>query len=242
MLHGFTASGVHYYGVLRRLRRHVRSLLAPDAPAHGFSDMPRPMSPVAVEGGLLEALDQLIEEPSIIYGNSMGGLAAVRFALRRPERVRALILCSPMGAPMDEPELARFLERFEVSDHARALTFIDRVFQMDGPMRHLLAWGVRKRFCDPEMRELLGAIRPDQLLGPDEVRALTMPLLFVWGRAERVMPPEHRDFFLKHLPPGSRIEQPPRFGHGPYLEYPEAVARQIMAFVRSLPEAGERAA
>ncbi|HEY3446410.1 MAG TPA: alpha/beta fold hydrolase [Myxococcales bacterium] len=234
LLHGFSSTCVHYGVLMQRLRRHVRRVIAPDAPAHGFSDQPEKVDPAALQAGLLEALDKVVDEPSIVYGNSMGGLAAARFALLRPSRVKGLVLCSPLGAPMKQDEIDRLLRRFALDDHDRALRFVDRVLKTEGAFRHLLAWGVRRKFGHPVMRELLSAFGEGDLLLPEEIRRLAVPLLFVWGREEEVLPPEHRDFFLEHLPAGAQVHEPPRFGHGPYLEHPEAVARQILEFERSL--------
>ena len=234
LLHGFSSASVHYGVLLHHLRKHVRRVICPDAPAHGFSDQPEQVHPDSLQAGLLEALDKVVDEPSIVYGNSMGGLAALRFALRRPEKVKGLVLCSPVGAPMSPDEIGRFVRRFDLDDHGRALAFVDRVFKTDGALRHLLAWGVRRKFSHPAMRELLGAFGEGSLLEPEDVQNLVPPVLFVWGRSERVLPPEHRDFFLEHLPAGSQVQEPPRFGHGPYLEHPEAVARQILSFARSV--------
>jgi pimeloyl-ACP methyl ester carboxylesterase len=234
LLHGFSSAGVHFYYLMRYLRPFVKRLIVPDAPAHGFSDAPDPIAPDSLQTGLLEALDQVVDEPSIVYGNSMGGLAALRFALERPQKVASLVVCSPVGAPMCQDEMDRFRLRFQVDDHARALAFVDRVFRMDGAMRHLVAWGLRRKFGHPAMRELLSAFDPQQLLDPQDLQRLIPPVLLVWGRAERVLPPEHRDFFLANLPKHARFEEPPRFGHGPYLEHPEAAAQQILAFARSV--------
>lgn len=238
LLHGFAANCGHFFGLLRRLKPHLSRLIVPDAPAHGFSDVPSRVAPETVEAGLFEALDALLDEPALVYGNSMGGLAALRYTLSRPEKVRGLVICSPVGAPMNEAELDRFLAGFDLPDHASALTFVDRVFSIDGPARHLLAWGVRRRFGHPDMQALLAEMKAGYLLRPDDLRRLAPPTLFVWGREERVLPEAHRDFFLAHLPQTARVEEPPRFGHGPYLQHPEAVARQILAFLRSLPEQG----
>ena len=238
LLHGFSSAGVHFFGLLRRLRPFVRRLIAPDAPAHGFSSSPERVAPEELERGIGEALDQELDRPTLLYGNSMGGLAALRYALRRPEKVAGLVLCSPVGAPMCQEEIDRFLLGFQVDDHARALAFVDRVFRTDGPMRHLLAWGVRRKFGHPVMRELLESFNPGHLLDPGDLSRLKPPVLFVWGRSERVLPSEHKDFFLAHLPRSARVEEPPRFGHGPYLEDPAAVARQILAFARSIGEGG----
>jgi len=234
LLHGFSSMGAHFFNLMRHLRPHVRSILAPDAPGHGFSYQPEQMGPGELQSGLFEALDRLVEEPSIVYGNSMGGLAALRFALRRPERVRGLFLASPVGAPMDSAQIEAFLRQFRVQSHDEALDFVSRVFQIDGPSRHLLAWGVRRKFGHPVMKALLGALSPEDLLSPEQVQSVSTPVLFVWGGAERVLPREHRDFFVENLPEHAQVSEPPRFGHGPCMEHPHAVAQHLLDFARSL--------
>lgn len=231
LLHGLSSAGVHFLPLLRRLRGHVRRVVAPDLLAHGFSDAPAVMRAELMASALVEALDDVIDEPSVVYGNSMGGLAAVRYALARPARVRALVLASPGGAAMDEAELRHFASGFSLTKHDEALGFVDRVLARRSRFRQLLAWGVRRQFGDPRVRALLSALVPADLLRPEELAALSIPVLLVWGRDERILPRAHFEFFRRHLPEHTRIEQPDGFGHAPYLDDAGAVARQIFAFV-----------
>jgi pimeloyl-ACP methyl ester carboxylesterase len=180
---------------------------------------------------MLEALDATIDEPSVIFGNSMGGLAAIQYALARPERVRGLVLCSPGGAPMTPDELDRFLATFRVERHADALAFVDRLFTKRPWLRQLIAWGVRRNFQHPNMRALLASVSSADLLRPEDVRALQPPTLFIWGRTERILPPEHLSFFRENLPPHAAVDEPEHFGHSPYLEAPAAVMRRIVRFL-----------
>lgn len=231
LLHGLSSAGVHLLPLLRRLRGHVRRVVAPDLLAHGFSDSPPVMRSELMKSALVDALDDVIDEPSVVYGNSMGGLAAVHYALARPARVRALVLSSPGGAAMDEAELRRFARGFSMATHDDALRFVDRVLARKSRFRQLLAWGVRRQFRDPRVRALLSALAPADLLRPEQLAALSMPVLLVWGRDERILPRAHYEFFRRHLPGDARIEQPEGFGHAPYLDDAGAVARQILAFV-----------
>ena len=233
LLHGFSASGVYYLPLLGRLRSHVRGLLAPDLLAHGFSEVPATgLTVPALHAGLFEALDATLHEPAILYGNSMGGLAAVRYALARPERVAGVILCSPAGAAVGSAELRAFTECFRLDSHREALHFVDRLMTGPTPLRHLLAWGTRQRFNQACLQALLTSMSCEELLRPEQLRALQPPVLLVWGRQERILPSAYGDFFRRNLPPHARIEAPPHFGHSPYLEYPDDVARQILAFAR----------
>jgi pimeloyl-ACP methyl ester carboxylesterase len=231
LLHGFSSAGVHYFPLLHLLRRRFRRIVLPDLPAHGFSASPRGgVRGETLLDGLTEALDAVLDEPAMLFGNSLGGVAAIRYALARPSRIRGLILCSPTGAAMDAEEIARFSALFRIDSHGAALDFVDRVMSTRGPMRQLLAWGLRRKFQNPEMRALIASIKPEDMLDPEELHTLRPPTLLLWGRDERLLPTSHLEFFRQHLPPQTRIEEPLGFGHTPYLEDPARLARDIIRF------------
>jgi pimeloyl-ACP methyl ester carboxylesterase len=236
LLHGLSSAAVHLLPLIRHLRGRVRRLMAPDMPAHGFSDAPPEMHPSALKDALVEAMDAVIDEPVVLFGNSLGGSAAVHYAVTRPERVRGLILCSPSGAAMDEDELRRFVETFELDSHRAALDFVDRLFAERSRMRHLFAWGVRRSFRNPDVQALLSSLSPSDLLRPEQLSALRMPVLLLWGKGERILPRWHFDFFRRHLPEHARLEEPEGFGHAPYLDDAGAVARRILAFTSEVHE------
>ena len=221
--------------MLHLLRRRVRRIVLPDLPAHGFSSTPRGgVRGATILDGLTEALDQVIEEPAILFGNSLGGVAAIRYALARPERVRGLILCSPTGAAMDAEEIAQFSALFRIDSHGKALDFVDRVVSKSGPMRQLLAWGLRRKFQNPAMLALIDSITPADMLDPAELRSLRPPTLLLWGRDERLLPTSHLEFFRQNLPPHARVEEPFGVGHTPYLEDPARLARDILRFAEEV--------
>ena len=212
-------------------RGEVRRLIAPDLPAHGFSDRPAEMTAATLRDALVEALDAVIDEPAVVFGNSLGGVAAVHYALARPERVRGLILCSPGGAMMDAGELQRFVDTFALDTHDAALAFVDRLFSRRNPYRHLFAWGVRRQFENPDVRELLNGTSPADLLTPEQLAALRMPVAPPLG-PRRAHPPPPAPRLLPPPPPraGPRSEEPEGFGHAPYLDDVDGVARRILAF------------
>jgi pimeloyl-ACP methyl ester carboxylesterase len=235
LLHGFSSCGAHYFPVVRHLRRAVGRVVLPDMPAHGLSESPRVPSAKSIERGFLEALDACIEEPSIVFGLSMGGLAAIKFAARRPERVRGLVVCSPGGAPMRDDELERLRQMFDVRSHDSALDFVDRVFSKPSVLRHAYALGLRTSFSRPALRALMASMTPSDLLRAEDVRALSMPTLLLWGKRDRILPPSSLDFFKQHLPSHAVVEEPWSFGHSPFLEQPEELAHRIARFVLELP-------
>ncbi len=238
LLHGLSSTGVHYLPLVSHVRPHVRRLLLPDLPGHGFSDIPAGgMRHEALSAGVREALDAVLDEPAVIFGNSLGALAAIHYARLRPERVRGLFLCSPGGAPMEEKELERFLATFRVESHASAVAFVDRVFGTRTPLRHVLAWGIKRRMRNPGVRGLLEAVTPEVLLSKDDLAGLRMPVVLSWGRRDGVLPRGHFDFFRDNLPPATVVHEPQNHGHSPYLEDAGGVGRAIVHFLGEVERA-----
>ena len=97
LVHGLGGAASNWVELAPVLARSYR-VLVPDLPGHGGSS-PLPASPsltpladvvaaVAEREGLL---------PAAVVGHSLGGLVALRLALRRPAAVRALLLASAAG-------------------------------------------------------------------------------------------------------------------------------------------------
>jgi pimeloyl-ACP methyl ester carboxylesterase len=234
LLHGFSSAGVHFFPLADKLRRRVRRLILPDMPAHGFSDTPANLSAGALKAGLVEALDAVVDEPAVVFGNSMGGCGAIHHARVRPKRVRGLILCSPTGAAMSQAELARFVRAFDVKSHDDALAFLDRVLARPSPLRQILAWELRRKFTRPELSALLASLKPQDLFRPDEVRTLAPPVLLIWGQQDRILPASHLAFFRDNLPDHARVLTPKDFGHTPFLDDAAMLAEHILHFLGEL--------
>src|SRR5690606_32408879 len=86
----------------------------------------------------------------------------------------------------------------------------------------------------PALRGLLADISAADMLRPEEVAALTLPTLLIWGREERVLPRAHLAFFADHLPAQAEIEEWPDLGHVGFVEQPGGLVRRSLTFARAL--------
>ncbi len=240
LLHGFSSAGVHLLPMLGKLRRHVRRIILPDMPAHGFSDTPEPVTAQAMRRGVVEALDAVVTEPTVLFGNSMGGSGVIHYTLRRPDRVAGLVLCSPSGATMTAEEIAAFLLTFQVKTHGEALAFFDKVLHQPSRIRQIVAWELRRKFSRPALAALLSSLTPADCFQAEQLRTLKPPVLLIWGESERILPAAQLAFFRANLPPGSQVLTPRGFGHSPYLEAPGALAELILGFMRGIAPASAR--
>lgn len=90
ILHGLLGSARNWHRVARELSRDFQMLI-PDLRNHG--DSPHGKHNIAaMRDDVLELLDREQIEQTTLIGHSMGGLAAMAFAVTHPERLKALIV------------------------------------------------------------------------------------------------------------------------------------------------------
>ncbi|MCU7959702.1 MAG: alpha/beta fold hydrolase [gamma proteobacterium symbiont of Bathyaustriella thionipta] len=91
LLHGLFGSSANWMGIARKLEKDFQ-LLVPDLRNHGRSAHNADVSYQALADDLHELLDHYAIEQAVLVGHSMGGKAAMQFALRFPQRVAALVV------------------------------------------------------------------------------------------------------------------------------------------------------
>lgn len=235
LLHGLGSSGLDYLPLMMRLRKHTRSVIAPDLLGHGLSGEPRGAHEIGkLWRSLAHALESTLDGPAIVFGNSLGGLAALRLGVDWPHLAKGLFLASPAGAPSSEAEARELRETFELRSHADALRLVDGVVVEPSRLRHAMALGVRRRFIAPTPRAIIARLDGTARITPEELATLEMPIRLLWGRSERILPETHLEFFRAHLPPHFELEHAHGFGHSPQLDNAELVANRIIAFAKTL--------
>jgi pimeloyl-ACP methyl ester carboxylesterase len=97
LIHGLGGSAANWVE-LAPLLAERRRVLVPDLPGHGRST-PLPAAPNLA--GYADRVVLVAEreglQPAVVVGHSMGGVVALRLALRRPDDVRALVLAGSAG-------------------------------------------------------------------------------------------------------------------------------------------------
>jgi len=81
----------------------TQRLVCPDLRGSGRSVHAGPLSWDRLADDLAALLDHLAIERAVVGGTSMGSAVALRFALRHPQRLRGLILMSPLYPGADRP-------------------------------------------------------------------------------------------------------------------------------------------
>lgn len=179
-------------------------VLAVDQPGYGRSDKPteHPQYFVHSASALKDLLDHLqITSRVHLLGNSLGGGAAVRFALDHPDRAGKLILMGPGGlstnlfAP-DPTEGVKLLAKFNYEPTRENLEAFLRIMVFDQSL--ITDELIDERFASASTPESLAATRAmgksfasadfeKGMLWRDAYK-LRQPVLLIWGREDRVNP------------------------------------------------------
>ncbi|UGT71406.1 MULTISPECIES: 4,5:9,10-diseco-3-hydroxy-5,9,17-trioxoandrosta-1(10),2-diene-4-oate hydrolase [Nocardia] len=179
-------------------------VIAVDQPGYGRSDKPteHPQYFVHSASALKDLLDHLeITSRVHLLGNSLGGGAAVRFALDYPDRAGKLVLMGPGGlstnlfAP-DPTEGVKLLSKFNYEPTRENLAAFLRIMVFDQSL--VTDELIEERFASASTPEALAATRAmgksfasadfeKGMLWRDAYK-LRQPVLLIWGREDRVNP------------------------------------------------------
>jgi pimeloyl-ACP methyl ester carboxylesterase len=231
LAHGMWCDAGMFSGMAAHLARDHRVLI-PDLRGHGQSTVPgQPWRIADISDDLATIMDQLDCEQVTLAGFSMGGMAAVDFALRYPARVSQLaLICSSAAreAPIRRLEitaLATLIERVgppHFLPRATARAAFSAAYQRDNPA-DFRRWAETVAAMDPPaMVQALRAVagREDLLGRLGEIR---VPTLIVTGSADHVVAPR-RSLEMRRRLPRARLVQLQGAGHAAPVERAEEVA------------------
>ena len=231
--HGLGSSATALAPIIHRLIGHTSRLSAVDLPGHGDSpDAREQVDPQALFVAMTELYDRLIDRPAVVVGNSLGGGIALRYAIHRPEKVAALVLISPAGARIPEADLAGVLGHFEAAMAGDALSLAKRLYHAPPWYLPLVAGDVQALMQRKAVGEIVRSANVEDSFSPEELASLKMPVLLVWGRSERLLPPSALAYLREHLPAHALVEEPHGLGHCPHFDDPAWMSRRILKFSR----------
>jgi 3-oxoadipate enol-lactonase len=238
LLHATLGDHGHFADIVPTLARTYRTL-AVDWPGFGESESPNPPragTPMYMADVLEEIVERLDLEPAILIGNSIGGYAAARLAIRHPERVRALILVSTAGF-ITAGQFTCWLFGQEWFARLIATRFAKTFLKLRTPLVEQIIARIDAGRAIPARVAVDAAIwrsfvRPELNLRPlgSQIKA---PTLVINGRYDPVIRYD-RDESQASIPHAQRIIL--ETGHEPFAEDPEAFLKAITPFLQSIEE------
>ena len=178
-----------------------------------------------------------------VVAQSMGGWSAVEYALRRPAKLKALVLAATTGS-LDPAKsgiapgaLARWMSE---ADAGRAACAEARAHVAGGarmlreqPAQHFLyaAIDAMNAAMDKEgVRARLGAMRARDL---DAAGSIVVPTLFIAGGEDIVIPCIAMPYLAKAMP-NARVAEIAEAGHSAYFERPGQFNRLVADFLAAI--------
>jgi pimeloyl-ACP methyl ester carboxylesterase len=250
LLHGGSSDSaiLSWQEAVPRFAEHF-AVIAPDFPGFGESDKPRIDFSADYLTDFTEAfLDELGVGRISIVGLSMGGLVALKLALKKPDRLAALVLVDSVGLGARFPyhKVVYPLVRLPLSTGLRRIArmsrriiraaigrivfaptslseeLIDRIYDDVNSPGAGHAWGsfLRHELCWAGFRQDLS----------DRLGEITAPLLLIHGKQDPLIPVEHA-IMAKRRFPQARLEILSDCGHWPPREKPEVFHRIVLEFL-----------
>src|ERR1700721_2520750 len=202
-------------------------------PTHpGFGGTARPegldsmRSLARVYAGLL---DELGLTGVTVVGNSIGGWIAAEIALLGSPRVSGVVLVDAAGLVVPDYPAPDFfsltMDQVAELSYYRADAFRLDVDHMPDAVKAMMA-GNRAALA------LYGgpAMADPGLL--DRLPDIPVPVLVIWGEADRMIPVEHGQAYAKAIP-GARFHVIKAAGHLPQLETPDRLLAAVRDFART---------
>ena len=221
-------------------------MIAVDLPGHGQSSSPDDANRYSLErlaDDLVRVLDELDLAQTTVLGYSMGGRAALRFALQHPERVSALILESTSSGIHDDQKR---LERIGADNVLANMIERDGVAAFVARWEKLPMWSSQSSLADSGRAELRAQRLSNNATGlanslrgagagvdaPDLERMsrISVPTLLLAGELDTPYVEHARR--LASVIPGSVLKTISGAGHAIHLEQSEAMLAEVTRFVR----------
>ena len=187
--------------------------------------------PDAFADDLAALIDQLGFADVRLVAQSMGGWACLTYAVRQPDRVKALVMADTSGS-LTSPECDRLIREFR-AQHPREASFAKGIHPACGerlareqPALHFLYTQVSDLTTLPADLDLGAKLAALRTTTAEQVARLSLPVLCLAGEEDVVLPPAAVEL-LASLIPGARYVPVPKAGHSVYWQYPETFNRLV---------------
>ena len=236
--HGFSRNGGFWYNWVPRLSGDYR-VLRPDMRGMGRSVIDEAEFEPSLDifvNDLNAILDHLGIEDVVYVGESFGGILGLNFAHRRPDRVRALVLCNTPCRLPNRERLGRAGDTEDALNRsvgAWSTATIDNRLDTRFAPQGLVDWYIAEMDRTPAS---IGRSLQDYLDTLDfspYLNEVQTPTLLLVGEESPTSTLDQQQFMAGQLP-NSQLVVYPGFGHGINAIHPQWCVQQVREFIDSL--------
>jgi len=263
LIHGFGAASGHWRHNAADLAAAGWCVYAIDLVGFGASSQPghrrdRPLDNRLWARQLQGFLEQVVQGPAVLVGNSLGSLVAITCAVFFPVWVHGVV-----AAPLPDPTLLMPQRRRRRPWRRQAKRQLVVVLWRLLPLEllvpliartPLLDLGLRsaysdQRAVDRELRRLIArpalrpraaralramsigmALRPHGATAAVLLEQMRQPLLVLWGSHDRLVPPQISERLHRHKS-DLELQLLPQLGHCPHDEKPDLFNRHVLGWL-----------
>jgi pimeloyl-ACP methyl ester carboxylesterase len=250
MVHGLAASLHDWDLLLPELAANGYSGYALDLLGHGGSAKPKQLD-YYTSDSVFEHMSAWIDtlklnEPAVLIGHSLGGYLSLQFALKFPQRVRALVLVNPFYTQEQLPPVLRFFLRrplINTSLIERTPYWLFRLvvdvtslqFGSSNDKMHSLPESVRiqtaldYKHAAPGIYNIPRTLRE---LTPS-LPSITQQTLVIWGARDQTINPQTFPSLVEKLP-NAHGEVMPVCGHVPHQCHAKDINKKVLDFLKTV--------
>ncbi|MFS2188295.1 alpha/beta fold hydrolase [Mucilaginibacter sp. Mucisp84] len=228
LLHGLMGALSNWDGVINEFKSKYRVII-PMLPVY---DMPLISTGVKSLSKFVHKFIKFKKLSNItLLGNSLGGHVALVYLTTHPENIRALVLTGSSG--LYENAFGGSFPRRESIDFVREkvqFTFYDPAIATDELVQDVFQTINDRHKVIRLLAMAKSAIRHNM---KKDLHKITIPVSLIWGRNDKITPPEVAVEFHELLP-DSELHWIDKCGHAPMMEHPEEFNTLLKQFLAKL--------
>ncbi|MCK7550372.1 alpha/beta fold hydrolase [Marinobacter goseongensis] len=239
LIHGFGANKDNWTRLARELTDEF-NVYAIDLPGHGDSSKELDLGYRFEDQvqHVARILDALNIDQAHLMGNSMGGAITALYSATFPEQVRSAVLFNPAGIFEYESELVELVTEGDNPLIPKESGDFDRLLDFALEKRPFVPWPIlgvmeEKAIANREVNQVIFAAIRDTGFESDfrtAIREVTVPVLVVWGKEDRVINYRNADLFVEAIPRSTKVILDD-IGHAPMVEAPKRSAQLFRDFI-----------
>ena len=161
-----------------------------------------------------------------LLGHSFGGRMAIKFAIKHPEKIKALILVSSAGIKPDikHKNFIKYFSFFKKISFLPFYNFFRKIFY-----KYILrVTDYLKAENIPYLKDTFKNVIAEDL--EKYFSEIKVPVFIIWGDKDKLTPISDAYIMNKKIK-NSKLEVLKNIGHSPHIEIPEILAEKIKKYI-----------